>query len=250
MSDSASENEDSIEELIKLIEEQSDLLIAVSTGGPAFDTVDHEYRERYREIARGLSQLGLDNPFPWRDLWRWYGYYSANLPGYAARRVNIRERTDSVLEQLERRLEGKGLDDETLPGENPNWASAEGRLTGMKRELASANSHDDFQDVGRRCREILIEIGMLLYDERMLPSGCEPPSRNDAKARIGYYLDAVIPGPSSANLRRVLRAAYDLMQTVTHGASVTFVDAFAAGQATVFLARTLQMIERNKSSMP
>ncbi len=241
--ESVEEDQDSIEPLIALIEEQRDLLVAVATGGPAIDTVDREYTNRHREITRKLTQIGLENPFPWRDLWRWYGYYSANLSGYAARRAHIRELADTVIKELERRFEGRQLDDWGELEGSPSWASVEARLTEMKNELLSANSLDGLQDVGRRCREILIEAGLLVYRDEMLPDEHGPPSRNDSKARIGYYVDASLPGSSRAALRRLLRAAYDLTQAVTHSDSITFIDAFGAAQATVLLVRTLQRMD-------
>lgn len=39
------------------------------------------------------------------------------------------------------------------------------------RVLSSAESRDHLQDVGRRCREVLIDAARLLADPRLLPEG-------------------------------------------------------------------------------
>jgi hypothetical protein len=113
----------------------------------------------------------------------------------------------------------------------------------MKARLDAASSLDDLQDVGRRCREILIGASRLVFREDMVPSGDPVPSPNDSKARIGYYLDVRMPGSTGDALRGLMRAAYTLMQTVTHSSSIGSVDAFAAAQATILLVRTLQRID-------
>jgi hypothetical protein len=49
-----------------------------------------------------LERRDFEYPFRWQDLWQWYGYWTANLAGYAPRRANIRELIALVIEALER----------------------------------------------------------------------------------------------------------------------------------------------------
>jgi hypothetical protein len=78
---------------------------------------------------------------------------------------------------------------------------------------------------------------------RILIGAGRVPSPNDSKARIGYYLDAEMPGHTGEALRGLMRAAYTLTQTATHSSSIGRVDAFAAAQATLLIVRTLQKLD-------
>ena len=68
-------DESSVAGLLRLVRSQRDLLVAVATGGPAFDSVAEEYEVRRRRIRAGLARLGLEDPFPWRTLWEWHRHY-------------------------------------------------------------------------------------------------------------------------------------------------------------------------------
>jgi hypothetical protein len=234
-----------LEDLIELIDAQGSLLVDVATGGSRIAEVDETYRRRRRQLGRRLSAIGLQDPFPWADLWQWYGHWSSALPDYASRRAHISELATSVLDELERRLRGDQQLDDWLINDDAliTWQALDGRLTEMKARLDAATSLDDFQDVGRRCREVLIGASRLVFREEMVPDGAPVPSPNDSKARIGYYLDACIPGSAGDAVRGLIRAAYTLMQTVTHSSTIGSVHAFAAAQATVLIVRTLQKVE-------
>ena len=58
---------------------------------------------------------------------------------------------------------------------------------------------------------------------------------------IDLFLAANVGGSGRDALRRLVRVAWDLAQTVTHG-DIERVDAFAAAQATVLVVRTLQTL--------
>ena len=130
----------------------------------------------------------------------------------------------------------------TDPGGGPlTWAALDARLTGLVTELDGAISRDDLQDVGRRSREILIDCAKLLADSSLVPVGQLAPKAGDAKGWLDLFLAARASGTSRDGLRRLVRAAWDVAQTVTHG-EVGRVDAFAAAQATVLVVRTLQAL--------
>jgi hypothetical protein len=234
-----------LDDLIQLIEAQRDLLIDVATGGPRIAEVDETYRQRRRQLGRRLKAIGLQDPFPWADLWAWYAHWSSSLPSYASRRSHIAQLAGPVVDEIERRLRGDQQLDDWLAnnGVPVSWQALDGRLAEMKARLDVASSLDDFQDVGRRCREILIGAGRLVFREDMVPSGAPVPSPNDSKARIGYYLDVRMPGPTGDAVRGLMRAAYTLMQTVTHSSNIGPVDAFAAAQVTILIVRTVQRID-------
>jgi hypothetical protein len=179
-----------LNELIRLLQEQRDVLIDVATGGARIDDVNKEYQEHRRRIRNQLARSGIEDPIPWDDLWRWYAYWSSELPTYAERRVYIAEIIDPLLERIEEisYTEEPIVEDLLGPSTAPHWRDLEARLGGTQRELMDATTKDDFQDVGRRCREVLIDLGNVVFDESSLAEGEVLPGRNDAKARIGFFL--------------------------------------------------------------
>jgi hypothetical protein len=224
--------------LVQELESQAALLIAVATSSLRIETVQAEHHRRRQRLVRALERRGLQYPFPWPDLWQWYGHWSANLPSYISRRTHIRQLLAPVLEALERQQSGLSVVDPRGAG-IPRWADLDGRVAGLATELADAASRDDLQDVGRRAREVMIDCARLVADPRLVPDGQAPPKAADAKAWLILFLTAHAAGPSREELRRLVRDAWNLAQKVTHG-DLDRVDAFVAAQATVLVVRTLQ----------
>ncbi|MGH3304987.1 MAG: hypothetical protein ACRDOK_25625 [Streptosporangiaceae bacterium] len=226
--------------LIDEVERQAALLTAVATGGPKIESVTHEYKKRRRRLVDALQRRGLEYPFPWQDLWQWYGYWTTNNLGtYAQRRAKIRELSEPTIAAIEQQRSGLTVTD---PGGGPlTWVDLDGRLAGLVAELDGAVSRDDLQDVGRRAREFLIDCARLLADPSLVPAGQPSPRAADAKTWLDLFLAARASGSHRDELRRFIRAAWDLAQTVTHG-DIERLEAFAAAQATVLVVRTLQAL--------
>ncbi len=230
----------SVAALIDEVDRQAALLTAVATGGPRIETVTREYTKRRRRLIDALQRRGLEYPFPWDDLWQWYGYWTTNNLGtYAERRTKIRDLVAPTTAALEQQRSGLTVTD---PGGGPmTWVDLDARLAGLVAELDGAVSRDDLQDVGRRAREILIDCAQLLADPTLVPPGKPAPRAGDAKAWLDLFLAARAQGSHRDELRRFIRSAWDLAQTVTHG-NIERVEAFAAGQAAVLVVRTLQAL--------
>jgi len=77
-------------ELSTLLELQKGLMISVSTCGQRIEKVNTEYQHRADTITDGLSERGIKNTNPYKDLWGWYGKWSDDsLPKYQDRRSFI-----------------------------------------------------------------------------------------------------------------------------------------------------------------
>lgn len=213
----------------------------VGTGGDPIDNVNGKYKTRRQKLNSAMRSRGLKAPFPWDDLWEWYGYYSQNLPSYASRRVHVAGLARAAREQLERLLDAIQVADTGGAGPSTTWGALDSRVEGVVTELRNAVTLDDLQDVGRRCREILIDTAKLLADPALLPSGTEAPKAADAKAWLEFFLAARATGRNHKELRAFIPVAWDLAQKVTHG-TVERVDAYAAAQATVLVVRSLQQL--------
>jgi hypothetical protein len=233
------------EGLLRLLNAQADLLVAVATGGPEIKSVNHKYTQRRRMLNAGLRARGISPPFPYEDLWAWYGHYHQHLGKYEARRAHIREQAALAREALEAALAGVNVSDPGTAGV-ATWAALDERVDGVVNELRAATSRDDLQDVGRRCREILIDAARLLADPALVPPGQEPPKAADAKAWLDLFLRWRAPDRDRKELRAVIRSTWELAQKVTH-ADIDRVDAYAAAQATVLVVRTLQQVAEEAS---
>lgn len=229
-----------VEGLIELLDAQANLLVAVATGGPRIDVVNGKYKRRRRTLNAAVGERGLPPPFPYEDLWAWHGHWSQHLPNYASRRTHIRELAAPVRAALETALGGMQVVDPAATTA-PSWAALDARLTGVVTELAAASTLDDLQDVGRRCREVLIDAAKLLADPALIPPGADAPKAGDAKAWLELFLTAQAAGRSRRELRGFVPVAWDLAQKVTHG-DVDRIDAYAAAQATVLIVRVLQQL--------
>lgn len=227
--------------LLDLLDAQVALLVDVATGGSRIDDVNARYTRRRRLLDSALRNRGVPVPFPFEDLWAWRGYWQAQgLGTYQSRRQRVAELSHSAREALEALLTGAQVSDPGAEG-LPSWAELDQRVTGIVAELAGAQSRDDLQDVGRRCREVLIDAAKLLADPDLVPEGTEAPKAADAKAWLDQFLAARAPGRTHRELRAFVPVAWDLAQKVTHG-DIDRVDAYAAAQATVLVVRVLQQL--------
>lgn len=163
---------------------------------------------------------------------------------YRERRNHIRELTRVALEQLDQVEARGGVHDPAAGDDTPTWENLNGRISGLVNEYSAARDRDDWQDVGRRSREILIDFGKLIADPAIVPEGQDAPKGADAKAWFDLFLAAYASGRDKSELRATMRAVWDLAQKVTHG-DIADVDAYAAAQATVLAVRTAQKLQRD-----
>lgn len=162
------------------------------------------------------------------------------------RAAQERRRRIHVAHQARHPAPGFGIGDF---GQVTEWLPIEQRIAEMKARLEVSASPDDFQDVGRRAREILIDAANLLFRGRMLPSGAAVPGVKDAKRRLQYYADFRFSDALGDEVVKTSRAAIDLANAATHRTTVRRVDAFVAAQATVAVVRILQAAESEPESL-
>jgi hypothetical protein len=65
--------------VVTFLERQRAVLIDVATG-TAIQALNDEYTANRRNLAPALAGLRLEDPFPCRDLWAWYGSYREDYP--------------------------------------------------------------------------------------------------------------------------------------------------------------------------
>jgi hypothetical protein len=237
-----------LEELLSHLRHQHALLEQVATGVESIGNVNGDYVARRDRLVPMLAQVGLDDPFPWRDLWAYWSTEAKPLATYAARRASLRDR---LIPAEDFCLVGHSLpqsnavhdwsEHETAPS---SWEHTLKRLQGMKAAFDRAVELDDFQDVARRCREIIIEATDLVHEPWMVPVGAEAPKKGDAKLRLDQICTKLLIGPTYEHVRGVLKKTLSLAQDVTHGNTVTRLEALAAAQSTLMVVLTLRELQR------
>lgn len=102
--------------------------------------------------------------------------------------------------------------------------------------LGEADEPEDFQAVGMRCRESLLQLVRALADEKMVPAGEEAPKRADFIRWSELLAQHFAGGSSAAEVRGYLKAlsrsAWQLVNWVTHASNATRSDAALALRAT------------------
>jgi hypothetical protein len=231
----------SIDEVRAELQKQAALIVDTGTGGRGFNEVDEDYRARHALLAANLRRLGVELPYPWASLWDWHGYYALELPSYQSRRADIRTRTRAALDALDA-IESHGEVHDPAPDDDtPSWEGVNVRVAALLTEFGGARDKDTWQDVGRRSREIIIDLGKLIADPTFVAAGVATPKLADARAWFDLFLAVRAVGSEHAELRSLMRATWDLAQKVTHG-DIGDVDAYACAQAVVLLVRTTQRL--------
>lgn len=146
-----------------------------------------------------------------------------------------------VLGQLANAGSPPGIVDWPAPA--PGWGSVEARLSGLHAKLAGAATKDDWQDIGRRCREIVIEAANVVFVPRLVPAGSEVPGQNDAKARLDAYFGTRLPELAD-DTRAFVAGTWRLANALTHHPRMGRLEAVSSAQAVILLVRVLQEMDR------
>lgn len=102
--------------------------------------------------------------------------------------------------------------------------------------LDAADEAEEFQAVGMRCRECLLQFARMVAKPEMVPSGEEAPKRSDFIHWTELLANTVAPGSSAAELRGYLKvtakAAWQFVNWLTHVSDATRIDGEVAIEAT------------------
>jgi len=110
------------------------------------------------------------------------------------------------------------------------------RWTQAAEALDHANEAEEFQAVGLRCRECLLDFIADTARDEMVPAGQETPKRGDFLQWTGIIANAIVGGSSAKRVRHYLRsiaeAAWPLVNWLTHTKSAVLADGVMAVDAT------------------
>lgn len=230
---------DDTEEIVREIEAQRDLMIAVATGGPRLADVDEQYKARQAHIRGLLRPLGFRDPNEFESLWDWYKKWRADIGGYQPRREFIAAMYAPLLAQLRGELAppGRAFDKPT------GWPAVDLGIDEVRRLLNGANTESLYQGVGLSCRELTITVAQTVFDKDRHPiiDGTKV-SATDAKRMLEAFIAVEFAGQSKEELRRYARSAFDLANNLQHRRTATFRDAAICAEATISLTNLLSIV--------
>jgi hypothetical protein len=218
------------------VEKELDLMTAVSTGGPAIQSVNSQYRKDRQTIRKLLQELGLQDPNPYPDLWVWYGKWSRDLPTYASRRTYLRELYAplfAAIDELESAPIGSGLPE----SEQTGWAAVDGQAAQLRLRLAAASTSEDAQAVGLLCRDLMITLADAAHDESVHGDVGE-----SAVDRLNAVVDREASGAENQKLRRLLKATIDYANVVQHRRKVSMLEAGLVAEATMAAVNLIRRV--------
>lgn len=227
------------DELLKEIEAQRSLMVAVATGGPKIQEVNHQYTERRDRIQRELRGRNLKDPNPHGDLWAWYGRWnSGDLGSWASRRAHLSEMYQPLIDQIRANVAGSRLFEEPT-----GWARVDRGVYEIRRRLEQAEAEEHFQAVGLLCREVLISVAQVVYDPQRHPTeDGSQPSETDAKRMLDAYMLAELSGGPNEGIRRHAKAALALANDLQHHRTATYRQAALCAEATTSVVNLVAII--------
>lgn len=227
------------DELLKEIEAQRSLMVAVATGGPKIQEVNHQYTERRDRIQRELRSRNLTDPNPHGDLWAWYGRWSAgDLGSWASRRAHLSEIYQPLIDQVRANVIGARLFEEPT-----GWDRVDRGVYEIRRRLEQAEVEEHFQTVGLLCREVLISVAQVVYDpQRHANEDGMQPSKTDAKRMLDAYILSELSGGTNEGVRRHAKAALALANDLEHHRTATYRQAALCAEATTSVVNLVAII--------
>ncbi|MCP3877408.1 MAG: hypothetical protein GY701_03290 [Sulfitobacter sp.] len=141
------------------------------------------------------------------------------------------------------------LEDWLDPPDGANWETIDGRLNDVKELFASGRTPDEYADVARRCRQLVIAAVNAVFDPVMTPAGEDLPQESNAKRRFELILASYESGSSvDKKVTAMMNKAWALASATVHKDDATRRHAFAIAQATIGIVRLLGLVADESSA--
>src|SRR6266853_5850077 len=125
-------------ELLLALDSLRNTMIAVATGGPRIENVNHQFQQAYADVAEVLARRGLENPLPYGNLWDWYGRWSSgDLPNYRSRRIFVSEIFNPLINRIR-----TGRTEEF---EATGWERVDRNVGALRDRLAASTTEEQFK---------------------------------------------------------------------------------------------------------
>lgn len=102
------------------------------------------------------------------------------------------------------------------------------KLKNIANLIDSAIEIEDFQAIGVQCREVLIELGNLIYFAEMAGDSEQPQASNfkkKAELFIQFYMTGSDNGDYRSIIKKLTESTWDYANKITHSSNATFYEA-------------------------
>jgi hypothetical protein len=145
-------------ELLQALDRLKAIMIAVATGGPRISEAQAEFTQLYDDISSELASRQIKNPLPYRDLWEWYGHYSAgDMPKWQQRRVFV----NNLFRDLVRGIQEGHARRE--PPDLPRQPEMAARSDAMQWDVFVSHASEDKDDFARPLAQRLQASGLRVW---------------------------------------------------------------------------------------
>jgi hypothetical protein len=208
---------------------------------------DHDMALALRTLRAVLRRVGIDPPaLPFRDYssleaeirrkgWENAAAYDNNSLMWLA---DLLEPIAVRLEEVEEEEFQRSLAEPVSPSGAPGWRAVDEEIAGLRSMFAAASTAQQFANVGNACVRVLERAGDVVHD--LVP---EPPlPRDKSKERMDRFVEARLPGPGNAELRKLSRAAVELAHRQKHRTNPTRRDVGITADAAVLVVNMLRRL--------
>lgn len=240
---SPKENKESI---LKLIDEELNVLIKIGTGILRIQDVNDQYIKSHRYLCEVLKSMCLEQSNEYSDLWDWYNDYNyRKLSTYQSRRSFIKNLYQPLLAVIENSEYGES---KLVKYEPTGWEKIDLAVQRMKDVLVDASITADFQSVGMYGRELLISLAQLVFNKNKHPSMDGTDIGNaDSKRMLEAYINYCLKHKSHEREVKFAKSSIDFSNELTHNRTATAMDSelcYNAVISTVHIIRVLNKFNR------
>lgn len=208
--------EPSIPQLRELLHKECDLLINVAVRETAIKEAEAQYRELYGEIQTLSKELGFHHDNPHFSLWGFWDQIS-RWGTYSDRREEVFGTYAQMFKALDD-LEESGVKvGSDLIDDLGGWPNVDNQVVDLRKAVGRAETTQDWQDVGYRCRSILLALCNTLFIEDLhQPDGEEPIKGDDFTNKMEQVIKVELAGKEHERLRSLIQATWGYVNKVAH----------------------------------
>ena len=236
-----------VEVAVALLRLAHDELEAYGTDG-AERTDEQGIRLILRTSRQLLKRLGIILELPFSDYRTFRTHWVANdaRGSWQARRDILNGLFEPVhleLAQLEDDELGSVLARPIANHPGTGWNRVDTEINELRRHFHAARSAQDYRNVGNDCVAVLERLSQVVFDPGIhLEEDEQVPPIANTKIRLGKFVEHAAPGPPSAEIRKVARAAIELAQAIKHQGEPTRRNAGIAADSVILLANLLRRL--------
>lgn len=237
------------QELISVVHQEYE---KYGTEGTSLPESDIELAQKTLQVL--LGRLSINFQLPWRNFSAFRSYWNSNnaYGSWQARRDILNRFFTPVEDELDRRelLSYKAsLVDPISPREFLGWEAVDQRIHAMRRRFSSAQTSEDYSDVGNRAIAVLEALGDVIYNpEKHLMPGEPPIPKDKTKNRFDRYIDEMCKGKKNEGLRKIVKGSVEMAHQVKHSSTSSRRDAGLIADSVLLLSNIIRRLEEPETT--